>query len=163
VRWHWIDRVISLEPGRRLVAVKCVSASEEHLRDHFPGEPVMPASLVIEGMAQTAGILVGHAGGFREKVVLAKIPRAEISCDATPGTTLRYTATIEQMSPQGASTRGVVELLDPAEPGAGFAPAGRIDIIFSHLDRSAAGMECPAENFVFGAGFRSLLRGVERA
>ena len=120
MRWMWIDRVLELEPGRRLVAVKNVSMAEEHLHDHFPprdgatpggarpATPIMPGCLVIEGMAQSAGILVGHAGGFREKVLLAKITRAELEGDAVPGDTLRYTATIQSLSPQGASTQGLV-------------------------------------------------------
>src|SRR5262247_982065 len=99
MRWMWIDRVVSLEPGKRLVAVKHVSLAEEHLHDHFPADalgpamPIMPASLIIEGMAQTAGILVGHAEDFREKVILAKVSKAELSEEAAPGYTLRYTAT----------------------------------------------------------------------
>ena len=78
MRWIWIDRVVELVPRERLVAIKNVSLAEDHLHDHFaaegsrPAMPVMPASLIIEGMAQTAGILVGHAEGFREKVILAK-------------------------------------------------------------------------------------------
>src|SRR5262245_21702757 len=110
MRWMWIDRVVELEPRRRLVAVKNISLAEEHLHDHFPaGEggpalPVMPASLILEGMAQTAGILVGHAESFRHKVILAKIGRAEITRDAGPGMTLRYTAEIERMDEAGAAT-----------------------------------------------------------
>jgi 3-hydroxymyristoyl/3-hydroxydecanoyl-(acyl carrier protein) dehydratase len=67
MRWMWIDQILELEPGRRLVAIKNVTLAEEHLHDHFPAAgnlpplPVMPASLIIEGMAQTAGILVGAA------------------------------------------------------------------------------------------------------
>jgi len=80
----WIDRVIELVPRQKLVAVKNVSLAEEHLHDHFAADlgrglaaaPVMPATLILEGMAQTAGILVGHAEGFREKVILAKVNRA---------------------------------------------------------------------------------------
>ncbi len=55
-----------------------LTLAEEHLHDHLPGYPVMPASLIIEGLAQTGGILVGEAGGFAEKVVLAKIPRRRV-------------------------------------------------------------------------------------
>ena len=76
MRWFWIDRFELFEPGQRAVALKNVSAAEDHLHDHFPGFPVMPASLLIEGMAQTAGILVGHARNFEEKVILAKVKRA---------------------------------------------------------------------------------------
>jgi 3-hydroxyacyl-[acyl-carrier-protein] dehydratase len=167
----WIDRVVELSPREKMVAVKNVSLAEEHLHDHFPADaplglaalPVMPASLILEGMAQTAGILVGHAEGFREKVILAKVNRAELSRDATPGTTLRYTATIERMDAIGASTKGTVELLDHAHPERGFEPIGAIDLMFSHLDQNQggagrAGEAFPEHNFVFGEGFKTLLR-----
>jgi len=169
MRWMWIDRIVELVPRQRLVAVKLVSMAEEHLHDHFPvgelpgGErrpamPVMPASLIIEGMAQSAGILVGHAEGFREKVILAKIGTAELEREATPGTTLRYTATIQQMDRQGASTAGVVELFDHGAPERGWERIGRIDLMFSHIDQNMAGLEFPEHNFVFGESFKTLLR-----
>src|ERR1043165_10223022 len=126
MRWMWIDRIVRLEPGKRLTAVKNVSLAEEHLHGHFAASearaalPVMPASLIVEGMAQSAGILVGHADAFREKVVLAKVSIAELEREATPGTTLRYTATIQQMDKMGASTAGTVELLDHGAPEGGF-------------------------------------------
>lgn len=171
MRWMWIDRVIELQPRQRLVAVKNVSLAEEHLHDHFPADPerrlpaapIMPASLILEGMAQTAGILVGHAEDFREKVILAKISRAEISRDATPGCTLRYTAVIERMDAVGASTKGTIELFDHAHPGAGYQPIGSVDLMFSHLDNNQGaagrpGESFPQHNFVFGEGFKTLLR-----
>jgi 3-hydroxyacyl-[acyl-carrier-protein] dehydratase len=166
MRWMWIDRVVALEPGKRLVAVKLVSLAEEHLHDHFAADelgaamPVMPASLIIEGMAQSAGILVGHAGQFQEKVILAKVGKAELLEDATPGCVLRYTATILQMDAQGASTQGVVELIEPsAVDGAGVPRRiGSIDLMFSHIDNNMAGRAFPEHNFVFGEGFKTLLR-----
>jgi len=169
VRWMWIDRIVELRPGAKLVAVKNVSLAEEHLHDHFAADaahgeaalPVMPASLIIEGMAQTAGILVGHTGQFKEKVILAKISKAELSRDAGPGMTLRYTATMERFDPMGASTTGLVELMDHAHPGAGsggFVEIGRIDLMFSHIDQNMAGIEFPEHNFVFSESFRTLLR-----
>jgi 3-hydroxyacyl-[acyl-carrier-protein] dehydratase len=164
MRWMWIDRIVELVPRQRLVAIKNVSLAEEHLQDHFPARgaraavPIMPGSLIIEGMAQTAGILVGHAEGFREKVILAKVSLAELEREATPGCTLRYTATVQQMDRQGASTAGVVELLDHGAAGSGFEPIGRIDLMFSHIDQNMAGLEFPEHNFVFGESFKTLLR-----
>ena len=73
MRWTWIDRFASFEPGRSAVAVKNLSMAEDHFRDHFPGFPVMPAPLILEGLAQTGGILVGQANQFRDNVVLAKM------------------------------------------------------------------------------------------
>ncbi len=77
MRWIWIDKFLEFRSGQFARAIKNLTLAEEHLHDHFPGFPVMPASLIIEGLAQTGGILVGEAGGFAEKVILAKIPRAE--------------------------------------------------------------------------------------
>lgn len=171
MRWMWIDRVIELVPRQRLVAVKSVSLAEEHLHDHFsadparglPATPVMPAALIIEGVAQTGGILVGHAESFKEKVILAKISRAELTRDAVPGCTLRYTAVMERFDAIGASVKATIDLLDHAKPDAGFQPAGAVDLVFSHLDNNQGGagqtgQDFPAHNFVFGEGFQTLLR-----
>jgi 3-hydroxyacyl-[acyl-carrier-protein] dehydratase len=165
MRWLWIDRIVELVPRQRLVAVKSVSFAEDHLAEHFPprraGEaasPLMPASLIIEGMAQAAGILVADAEEYREKVILAKINLAELDRDAPPGTTLRYTAVMQRIDRQGASTSGTVDLLDHAAADRGYQPLGRIDLMFSHIDRNMAGLEFPQENFVFGESFKTLLR-----
>ncbi|MEM0983465.1 MAG: beta-hydroxyacyl-ACP dehydratase [Planctomycetota bacterium] len=156
MRWMWIDRVVELKPREKLVAIKNVSLAEEHLHDHFPGTPVMPGSLVVEGMAQTAGILVGHAEDFKEKVILAKVSRAQLDLDAEPGSQIRYTADVQSMTPQGASTKGTIEvrLADETE----FRPMGTIDLIFSHLDQNMGGVAYPEHNFVFGESFKMLLR-----
>lgn len=163
MRWMWIDRVLELTPRERLVAIKHVSASEDHLADHFsardghPPLPIMPASLVVEGMAQTAGILVGHAEQFREKVLLAKVSRVELELDAVPGDTLKYTAVIDRLTPAGASTTGTVQRIDPRAPTEPVE-MGRIDLVFSHIDQNLAGTSFPEGNFVFGETFRTLLR-----
>ncbi|MDX2132402.1 MAG: beta-hydroxyacyl-ACP dehydratase [Planctomycetota bacterium] len=168
MRWMWIDRVLQLRPRERIVTIKNVSLAEEHLGDHFPAcadrpaLPLMPASLILEGVAQSAGMLVGHAEGFREKVVLAKISRAELTEDVSPGFTLRYTCDVVQMDRVGAATTARVELIDPAHP-AEPRTIGAVDMMFSYADRNMAGIEFPAHNFVFGDAFRTLLRmgGVE--
>ena len=161
MRWMWIDTITSFEEGSRMHAVKNLSLAEEHLHDHFDGsdglEPcaVMPGSLVVEGMAQTAGILVGSVNRFREKVVLAKISKVEIDQDAVPGQCLRYEAEIERMDDAGASTTGVVRRLDHRDGE--WHEIGRIDLIFSHIDKNTGGREFPEENFVFSDNFRQIL------
>lgn len=166
----WIDRILELEPGRRISTIKLVSLAEEHLHDHFaplaaapgqpprPGIPIMPSSLIIEGVAQSGGILVGQTTGFRENIVLAKIARVEISREAIPGDTLRYDVAVERSDPQGVSTTCSVGL---SRPGSATAVIGRIDLIFSVLDNSmalAGEPEAPARRFVFGEQFSTLLR-----
>lgn len=166
MRWMWIDRVVELVPRQKLVAIKHISLAEDHLHDHFPATegrealPVMPASLIVEGCAQSAGILVGHAEEFREKVILAKVGKFELERDAFPGQTLRYTATIQQMDKVGAATSGTIELLEHSAGGASatVAVVGRIDLMFSHLDNNMSGEKFPEHNFVFGESFKTLLR-----
>lgn len=162
MRWMWIDQIVTYEADRRMVAVKNVSLAEEHLHDHFPAsdrlpaQPIMPASLMIEGMAQTAGILVGSVNRFREKVILAKVVRAAFDSEVTPGMTIQYDATIERIDTLGASTAGVVRV---TAPGSGaWHEIGRVDLMFSHIDRNLAGIEFPDENFVFSDNFRTILR-----
>jgi 3-hydroxyacyl-[acyl-carrier-protein] dehydratase len=149
VRWIWFDRFEVFESGRRAVAVKNVSLAEDHLHDHFPGFPIMPASLMIEGMAQTAGILVGEARQFAEKVILAKIKRAAFSALVRPGDQVRYSAEIEQISESAASTLGRVTR--------GPELIGEVDIVFSHIDQNMSGLQFPQENFVFTPEFMALL------
>lgn len=52
-----VDRVLSMEPMKKLVAVKCVTVNEPFFAGHFPGHPVMPGVLLLEAMAQAAGLL----------------------------------------------------------------------------------------------------------
>jgi len=149
MRWIWIDRFIEFVPGKRAVAVKNISLAEEHLHDHWEAYPVMPASLMIEGMAQTAGILVGQARDFKEKVILAKITRAEFDDVAVPGDQLSYDATIENVAPEAATTKGIV--LKNGQP------FGRVDLMFSHIDNNLGGLKFPEENFVFTGQFERLV------
>ncbi len=156
MRWIWIDRVTALEKGQRCRAVKNVTLAEDHLHDHFPRRPVMPATLLIEGMAQTAGILVGHARDFQEKVILAKIARAGFARDIFPGETVRYDATLERLDDNGASARGEIR---SGVPGSGREDAvGTVELTFSHLDRNPPPGELPDHNFVFTEPLMDLLR-----
>src|SRR5271156_5725113 len=117
MRWIWIDRFVEFTPRERAVALKNVSLAEEHLHDLFPAFPIMPHTLIVEGMAQTAGILVGEARNFSEKVILAKIGRATFHRLVRPGDTLYYFAKIEQLNETGASVTGIVRGdLNPNSP-----------------------------------------------
>ena len=154
MRWIWFDRFEEFVPGERAVGVKNVTLAEDHLHDHFPGFPVMPASLMVEGMAQTAGILVGQARGFAEKVILAKIKRAVFHSLVRPGQQLRYDARIEQISDRAAMTTGRILRGDEL--------VGEVDLVFTHIDRNMSGREFPEENFVFTEEFMSLLKSYQR-
>lgn len=102
MRWYWIDRFVEFHSGKYAKAIKNVSLAEDHLHDHFPYYPLLPNALCIEGMAQTGGLLVYEHGHFRDKVVLAKVPKAIFHCAAAPGDTLVYTAKIEYVRAEGS-------------------------------------------------------------
>ncbi len=150
MRWIWIDRFIEFEPGRRAVAVKNVSLAEEHVHDHWEAFPMHPASLMIEGMAQTGGILVGQARNFEEKVVLAKISKAEFDDVVVPGDQVTFEAEIQNVTEEAASVAGTIR-----RNGEVIA---RVELMFSHVDRNLAGVSFPEENFVFTGQFERLVQ-----
>lgn len=151
MRWIWIDKFVEFKSGESAVAVKNVTLAEEHLHDHFPGFPVMPETLIIEAMAQTAGILVGEARRFQEKVILAKINKAVFFDYVQPGDTIKLHAKIESLTDEAAGTSGHITCDDKL--------IGEVDLMFSHIDKNLGGREFPQENFVFTNTFMSLLRG----
>ncbi len=150
MRWMWIDKFVEFESGKRAVAIKNVTRAEDHLHDHFPGYPLMPASLMIEGMAQTAGILVGEARDFAEKVILAKVKQARFDEIVLPGQQLRYEVTVESISDEAALTTGNIYCDGKL--------IGKVDIMFSHIDQNMSGLNFPKENFVFNDEFKSLVQ-----
>ncbi len=160
MRWLWIDRILALEPGKRLVARKAVSLSEPHLHQHFPATetepamPVVPGPLIIEGMAQAGGLLAGHARGFKDDVVLAKLRKAELGFEVQPGAVIEFEATLVAIDDSGASVDGIVRVLDPAWDSP--KELGAIDLMFAHV---------PAErdSLLIAEAFRTLIAGSVQA
>jgi 3-hydroxyacyl-[acyl-carrier-protein] dehydratase len=155
MRWLWIDRFVEFEREKSARAVKNLSLAEDHFADHFPGYPVMPATLMLEGLAQTGGILVGQANDFREKVILAKISRANFHREALAGWQLNYDVEILHLRPEGATVQGRITALIPhrADPVA----IGEAEIFFAHLDQSRSRQVFGDRNFVFSGEMRHLL------
>jgi len=139
MRWFWIDRFTQLVSGQHATAIKNVTLSEEHIHDHFPGHPVMPHSLIVEGMAQTAGLLVGQYHQFQTRVILAKLSKIRFHFPAVPGDTLTYHAKIEQINEDGAMATTTSHVGDRLQAEA--------EMFFAHLaDRvSAEELFDPAE------------------
>ena len=109
MHWYWIDRFIVFESPKLAKAIKLVTLAEDHLHDHYPYFPVMPASLIIEGVAQTGGLLVGEANGYREKVVLGKLPKFVFhNTIAVPGDVLTYSVEVGNISRDGAVVEATV-------------------------------------------------------
>jgi len=87
-----VDRVIALEPKKRIVALKNVTANEPFFTGHFPGNPVMPGVLVVEAMAQAGGLLTMLSAGAgsaesaeRSSFYLVKVDKARFSKMVVPG------------------------------------------------------------------------------
>lgn len=86
-----VDRVLELTPGKRVVAIKNVTRNEPFFDGHFPGNPIMPGVLVIEAMAQTAGLLLLHEVEDRDRRILffSGIEKARFRRPVVPGDRLR--------------------------------------------------------------------------
>jgi 3-hydroxyacyl-[acyl-carrier-protein] dehydratase len=149
MRWIWIDRFLEFESGKSAKAVKNLSLAEDHFADHFPGYPVMPAALILEGLAQTGGILIGEANQFKEKVVLAKIPKAVFHREMLAGEQLIYEAEILHLRPEGAAVAGKVTVNGQVTAEA--------EIFFAHLDQNRSQQMFGDQNFVFSGEMRYLL------
>jgi 3-hydroxyacyl-[acyl-carrier-protein] dehydratase len=149
MRWIWIDKFLEFNSGVSAVALKNVTLAEEHVHDNVPGFPMMPECLMIEAMAQTAGILVGEARDFQEKVVLAKIKKAMFHHYVRPGDTITIHANMDSIAPEAASTSGKIMRGDDL--------IAEISLMFSHIDNNLGGQEFPEENFVFTDMFNSLI------
>jgi len=95
-----IDRVKLCEPGKRIVALKNVSANEPYFPGHFPHMPIMPGVLILEAMAQAAGLLTFHSQGIQPDDKTAYyyvgIDRARFKRPVVPGDQLELEVTLER-------------------------------------------------------------------
>lgn len=159
MRWLWIDRFLEFNPGKSARAIKNLSLAEDLFAEHFPGYPVMPAALMLEGLAQTGGILVGEANDFREKVVLAKIVRASFAREALAGEQLIYDVELLHLRPEGASILGKIFSgpIGAAAAAPSGTPLGEAEIFFAHLDQSRSRELFGDHNFVFSGELKHLL------
>lgn len=87
-----VDRVLEIEPKKRIVAIKNVTINEPYFNGHFPGRPVVPGVLLIEGMAQAGGLLLLQDIPDREKklIYFAGIEEAKFRRPVVPGDQVRY-------------------------------------------------------------------------
>ncbi len=87
-----VDRIVEMDPGKRIVGIKNVTINEPFFQGHFPGHPVMPGVLIVEAMAQVAGILAYLSSNdeIRKKVCyFMSIDNARFRKPVVPGDLLR--------------------------------------------------------------------------
>jgi len=93
-----VDRVIELEPGKRAVGIKMVTANEPQFTGHFPGRPIMPGVLMVEALAQTAGVAILTLDEYRGKMGLfAAIDECRFRRMVVPGDQLTLKVEIEKL------------------------------------------------------------------
>ena len=92
MKYRQIDRITSIEPGKRLTAERTLRAEEEYLKDHFPRFPVMPGVMMLEALHQAAVWLVRSDDEFQTPLVLLRETRSVKFGDfLAPGETLQIT------------------------------------------------------------------------
>jgi 3-hydroxyacyl-[acyl-carrier-protein] dehydratase len=93
-----IDRVVELEPGKRVVAVKNVTANESQFTGHFPERPIMPGVLMVEALAQAGAVAVLSLPEYRGKLALfAGIDECRFRRTVLPGDQLILTVELEKL------------------------------------------------------------------
>jgi len=100
-----IDRVVELEPGKRVVAIKNVTANEPQFTGHFPDRPIMPGVLMVEALAQAGAVAVLSLPEYAGKLVLfAGIDECRFRRTVLPGDTLLLKVELEKL--RGVFGRG---------------------------------------------------------
>jgi len=110
VRYILLDRITELAPPERAVGVKCVSLSDDLFADHFPGFPVMPGAMILESMAQLAGVLVEATMRDRGRhdlhAILTMADRVKFRHVVRPGDKLDLEARLERVTEDGGQAQG---------------------------------------------------------
>lgn len=115
MRFLLIDRITSWAPGRCATAVKNVTLSEDFFDDHFPLKPIMPGVLMLEGMAQLAGLLleegVRQDAGRNVKALMSIVEKAKFRSPARPGDCLEYRAEVASVNELGGKVSATASLM----------------------------------------------------
>jgi beta-hydroxyacyl-ACP dehydratase FabZ len=104
-----VDKILELEPGRRVVGLKNVTINEAFFQGHFPGQPIMPGVLVIEAMAQVGGVLLMrtlNATAEKKFFYLTGIDRAKFRKPVLPGDQIRFELEFLQLRSRNGKMRG---------------------------------------------------------
>ncbi len=127
-----VDRVIEFEPSLRVAAIKNVSVNEPFFQGHWPGLPIMPGVLIVEALAQAAGILIALSLERTDRVALiAAIDDVKLRRPVTPGDQLRLEVEARRIKLSSASVHGV------ARVGGQVAASASIRFIMIDPDRAA--------------------------
>ena len=108
-----IDKVLSLEPGKKITAVKNVTMNEPFFVGHFPNEPVMPGVLIVEAMAQAGAVILLSLEQFKGKIAyFGAINNAKFRGMVTPGDTLKFVVDIKKIRKSAGIGMGIAYVGD---------------------------------------------------
>jgi len=140
MRFTLLDRIVCLEPGQRITAVKSLSAAEEYLADHFPMFPVMPGVLMLEAMTQAGAWLIRASEDFEHGLIVLKEARnVKYSQFVSPGQTLTVTAEITSQGPRETKLKAEGTVDGEARVSARLV-LERFDLVAEGLGSRAADM-----------------------
>jgi len=107
MRFILIDKIVSLQAGSQIKAVKSVSLAEEYLADHFPTFPVLPGVLLLEGLIESASWLVRHTENFAHSMLLLEQARnVKYKSFLAPGAQIEYTVDVKTIEENVSSFAG---------------------------------------------------------
>ena len=108
MRFILLDRVIDLEVGKKISAVKALSLAEEYLADHFPTFPVLPGVMMVEALVQSAAMLVRVTNDFQQSmIVLSEARNIKYRSFVKPGSVLRMELEAGSITEESSLFRGV--------------------------------------------------------
>lgn len=106
MRWFWVDRFTEFVSGSHATGIKNVALDEEVLDGYTLGFPMLPPTLIIEGLAQLGGVLVHEVFAFEKRVVLAKVGKVIYHAPAMAGDQLIYHVDLQGVQERGATVTG---------------------------------------------------------
>ena len=105
------DKVIELEPGKRIVTAKNVALAEEYLQDHFPVFPVLPGVFMVQAMVEAATWLVRLSEDFAHSLItLAELRNVKYQSFVKPGEQMVVEVTAEEITPAGSKFKGLARV-----------------------------------------------------